>query len=447
MAPIRSHLVAVHDVEPPLLPRFHQYIGKRTALGRRNNHASRSEVGIGAVQARRVVRREIIRRCDLAGRRQRQLHQAVSKIDTGRRRRRRIRHHVAGHRIIAIPGSHKNSAISGRIRRQTRARRPQPASDSIRRRAPRARGRQRRSFVAQNPAVPWPVITVRGKAHVHESVDQQKSRPLIFPLRIESQTPAGASTARSGHGRAHRDRPAEFLCSRSDVDRVQAQKIRARFQRLAHDIQSIGGVIDDRRSSNPDFRNDVARTHVAIGHGRTAIHDEAYLPQRSPARIRIERIKAVVFRSHVQHVMHALAGDRDSRHIQRLRIDVAIHWQREELPERRRIDVCCGQNCFASVLSRAAVVVVLRQNRRLRPQTRRAEETQSEPNQPALVFHSGTIFWHIRELARCSGTEEFHVRSLTQKDSDFGSVQMFRKAGCRNLAWQHKNASGIFPPR
>ena len=54
------------------------------------------------------------------------------------------------------------------------------------------------------------------------------------------------------------------------------------------------------------------------------------------------------------HVVDALARDFEVRHVQRLRVNVAIHRQREKLPELRGIDVAGGEDCFAEIRARCA---------------------------------------------------------------------------------------------
>ena len=56
------------------------------------------------------------------------------------------------------------------------------------------------------------------------------------------------------------------------------------------------------------------------------------------------------------HVVNALAGDFDTRHVERLCVDVAVDRQREELPELRGVDVPRGEDRFAKIRAGAAVV-------------------------------------------------------------------------------------------
>lgn len=83
---------------------------------------------------------------------------------------------------------------------------------------------------------------------------------------------------------------------------------------------------------------------------------------RTGITIGIERIRAVMHRRHEHHVVRPLSRDRQPGNIQRLPIDLAVDWVRDQQTERVRVDVRRGQNGFVRVLPGAEKVIVVRQH-------------------------------------------------------------------------------------
>src|SRR5437016_5293845 len=78
--------------------------------------------------------------------------------------------------------------------------------------------------------------------------------------------------------------------------------------------------------------------------------------------IGVEAIEAVMLGCNENHIVRVLAWDRDSVHVERLSIYLAIHRLREELPERVNVQSCGRQLRLFWILPCARVVVVLRQD-------------------------------------------------------------------------------------
>ena len=92
----------------------------------------------------------------------------------------------------------------------------------------------------------------------------------------------------------------------------------------------------------------------------------------------VERVNAVVFGSHEDHVVHAFPRYFELWHIERLRENSAIHRKQEDSRELRRVHVSRREDGFVQVGAAAAVVNLRGRNRRLCPYASRKNEQESQ---------------------------------------------------------------------
>src|SRR5581483_7656741 len=111
---------------------------------------------------------------------------------------------------------------------------------------------------------------------------------------------------------------------------------------------------DDRGGSNPDLGADLIAATV-VGR-RFARFESPYMPNRS-AGVSIEDVHAVMFGGHDEQIVSACRGG-DRRKIQRLRVDLAVHGDGEQLPEGSEVYVRGGENRLFHVPTARVVVVV-----------------------------------------------------------------------------------------
>ena len=96
---------------------------------------------------------------------------------------------------------------------------------------------------------------------------------------------------------------------------------------------------------------------------------KAHTPQRigigARGTVRIECIQAIRLRRYENNVVGSFIGNRQLRNIQGLRVHIAVDIAGKQLAELAHIDVGGSQNGLGNVLTRARVVVVIRQYARL----------------------------------------------------------------------------------
>jgi hypothetical protein len=114
-----------------------------------------------------------------------------------------------------------------------------------------------------------------------------------------------------------------------------------------------------RRRNDADYGLNVWATEAI--RGRFARFKKLQRPQRGP-RIRIEGIDRVTCSRNVEHVVHALSRNRETRNVERLCEDLFIYRDREELTELVKINVRWGENCFVQIPARSRQIVVPGQN-------------------------------------------------------------------------------------
>src|SRR6516162_7462022 len=99
----------------------------------------------------------------------------------------------------------------------------------------------------------------------------------------------------------------------------------ARFSGLRDDEHGAGRAVNDWGARDPDLRHDVAGPGIARWHGRNHwAREETPLPELG-ARVGVDRIDAIVLRSHKGNIMGALTGDGKLSLVKRRRINVPVH--------------------------------------------------------------------------------------------------------------------------
>ena len=239
-------------------------------------------------------------------------------------------------------------------------------------------------------------VRVTGIGGINEAIGQRQRATLILLLGIESHPAAYTIHSVScNRGRNHH-RTKTSLRAVGDVQRVDCVKVichpAADHTGERIHIKRPGNRVNDRRAGDAHFRYDVRIGVVVVTgpkifvrehprYGRHRRRAEVRLPEQ-PARrrrgFRIERIDRIVFRGDEQDVVPARPRNHHARHIQRLRIDAAIHRVGEKPAERRRVDVRQGQKRFVGVQARAVVVIVIGPDADLR-----AGGCEHRRNQPA----------------------------------------------------------------
>jgi len=104
----------------------------------------------------------------------------------------------------------------------------------------------------------------------------------------------------------------------------------ASFRRLAADA--------DRRAT------DARRLQAGLDQARTSVG--------------VEGVHAVIFRGNINHVVDALSGNADARHIKRLRINLSINRERKHFPELRVLHILRSKNSLVKILPGPGYVVV-----------------------------------------------------------------------------------------
>src|SRR5207245_579716 len=113
---------------------------------------------------------------------------------------------------------------------------------------------------------------------------------------------------------------------------VQAHSAAVTFRRTRQNIHGAGGHVDCGCRGDADLRRNEAAGHVAIRDGRDsgAGVDEADLPKRrSGLAGSVEGIDAIVLSGDEEYVVDAFPGDLQVGDVERLRVNVSIHWDRE----------------------------------------------------------------------------------------------------------------------
>src|SRR5690348_5625548 len=122
------------------------------------------------------------------------------------------------------------------------------------------------------------------------------------------------------------------------------------------DCSRIG--IDDRSRRDSNLRSDKRALHVAGGERLYSVGEKAGLPQWLRRSIGIERIDAVVLGSNEQDIVLAFAWNLDSAKVERLRVNIAIDLQGEQLAEMARAHRSRRELSLVQVGSRSRRVVL-----------------------------------------------------------------------------------------
>ena len=376
-----AHIVTVDEIDGAFLARADQQMLVRLAATGfiwQQHRPARTQVEIRAAQRGLIVRREIVRQSEPVRRGQFQKTVAIA-IDCGRG----VKRAVAGDEVKVAAG------IAGR----PAARLPDAAHFAIGRSVELIAQGQRLRAITNDPAVIRAVVAMRGGSQIDDALAQQQRRPVELRQWIERHL---ARAVVAGPGARHRcrdyHRPAKLLRPARQVQRVQAvivvSDIVGDLLGLGRHVNRPAGGVNHRRARDADFRHEVFAVHVVAVHRRDARVrvDETHLPQRRGAAVRVERIHAVMLRGHIDHVMHALAGNRHARHHQRLGIHIAVHRQAEDFSEVRRGHAGRRQNRLIGVLAGARAVVVIRQDIHFRQHIRRRPEQAGQQNHPPPVL-------------------------------------------------------------
>ncbi len=233
-----------------------------------------------------------------------------------------------------------------------------------------------------------PLIAIRGPRDVDGAVFDQQSRALILGARVERDVAVRvASVARAGHARLNQLRAARARGAGRDVDRVQPLREHAVLFRARHEVHRARGLIDRSGADDADVVDEVAigATGLAdvgalerqdVGR-RIRVGD---LPQRRGGRriVRVERVDAVVVGRDVDDVADADAGYGHAGHVQRLSVDLVVDRALKELAELTDVDGGRGQDGLIEIGAGAPVIVVLRDDRRLRERGRRRQQRTRE---------------------------------------------------------------------
>ncbi len=192
---------------------------------------------------------------------------------------------------------------------------------------------------------------MRSKGHIDRSVEQRERRPAVRAQRIPKHMAraiviSGADTGIIGCTDDNGAVETGAFRSSGQIQRMQPIHInRAGLLCFDDDVNRQGDWINYRRAGDPDFRRDIGRAQIPVGHGgdSRARVDETGLPKRRGVGagivIGIEGIEGVMFRGHVNDVVRAFARDVHIGHDQRLRIYKAIQSARKQSSKTVRVYV------------------------------------------------------------------------------------------------------------
>ena len=135
------------------------------------------------------------------------------------------------------------------------------------------------------------------------------------------------------------------------------------------EINRAGHRVNNRRARDAHFRDQIVISSVtiakiAVGHhgGNAQIGAPKQSAGRPTVAVGVKRINTVVFRGHIDHVMHPFARNGHIGHDQRLRIDMPVHRVGKNPAETAHIDVSRCQQGLVCVRPDTGVVIVVRQH-------------------------------------------------------------------------------------
>ena len=264
--------------------------------------------------------------------------------------------------------------------------------------------REVRRVVAEEPAVIRIGVRIAGVGHVKNSARQRQRRALVRLLAVERHHAADAVRAGAGNGTAHDHGTITALRAVGDVKRVEAMDVICRdsghdFARGDVDVKRAGRGINHRRAGDANLGNDVGKTRSAVTRAELAIRAqgrdaEVGFPKQAAVRacaaVGVKRIDRVMLARDIDDVAHADAGNVDTRHNQRLRVDVAVRDVFDEAAEIVRVDLRWREQNLVGVRAAAGVVVVIRQHRDDWSRRQRGERQRRLRPRRAIGVHGGS---------------------------------------------------------
>ena len=365
---IHTEIVAIDEVDLALFPGRHEEVGVRARLVWQHDHAARAEVQITRCQSGLIPGGEEVRHAHaITGR---ELQDAVTI--GGLLRSGDVEGPVASRHIDA----------AGLIGGRAGAGHPDAAQSAVRRGVEDGDLVQRRGVVPDEPSVIRTVVAVRGPRDVDHAVQEQETASVVVPQGIEEDFVADAPGADAVDGgtaipRPHAEssisdghRPAKLLRARGNVEGMEPLHIvgavDSDFLRFRDDVQGPGLVVDDGSTGDADFGHHVtAFDDVNGGNSADSVGEigEPDVPVLAEAGVvGIERVDAVVLGGDEHDVATAPTGNVNIRHIQWLRVDVAVDRIREQPAERAGADIVRPQDGFVEILPRSRVVIVVGQD-------------------------------------------------------------------------------------
>ena len=165
----------------------------------------------------------------------------------------------------------------------------------------------------------WPFTSSR-PARSSYCFGSKITDPFELPAPILDRTPEPSAARQTSRRQArHRARAA------AESTRLTSSST---CQRRNHAVRPAGPV-DNRRRGDADFRHDLrAASRVTRG---LADADERGPPEHG-ARDGVHRVDRVVLSGHIQHIVHAAAGNGDGGQVERLRIHLAVDREESVLP-------------------------------------------------------------------------------------------------------------------
>jgi len=189
-----------------------------------------------------------------------------------------------------------------------------------------------------------------------------------LPQGAEGQRASGTSAAVARHRCVEGRWTARLFVAGQDIESMQPLVVVAVLFALGEHKEGVVGEVDDRGRGDANLRMNVsgATLDICIGDGRCSRRgpmsraDHAGLPQgraiRAAVAVGIEGVDRIMFVSNENDVVgRAVYGQ--IGHVQRLRIDLAIHGYTEKLAECVGVHIGRSENRLLGVLALMSVVV------------------------------------------------------------------------------------------
>ena len=230
-------------------------------------------------------------------------------------------------------------------------------------------------------------VLMGAESHVHAATRQEQGSALVLEPGVEGEDASNAARPRPGHGGLQRDRTRRDDAVRGEVEGPQLEGDGSRGSpHFGDGVDPHRQRIHHGRAGDADLRVDVVerlivgneirdREHTLADHEIRERHRHVIERQRRAEALRPERHRAPaslqgsVGVEHVEHVVHRhddeQVADRavglwHARHVERLRVHLALHVKRADLVKLAGAYARDRERSLPERRTGAAIVVAVR---------------------------------------------------------------------------------------